>query len=31
MLHLLGYDHQDADQEKIMFDLQDQILDKEKK
>ncbi|MFA7378805.1 MAG: rRNA maturation RNase YbeY [Bacilli bacterium] len=31
MLHLLGYDHQDADQEKIMFYLQDQILDKEKK
>ena len=30
MLHLLGYDHQDAEQEKIMFTLQDSILDQEK-
>lgn len=26
ILHLLGYDHQDPDQEKIMFDLQKEIL-----
>lgn len=25
-LHLLGYDHENLDDEKIMFDLQDQIL-----
>ncbi|MFA5421567.1 MAG: rRNA maturation RNase YbeY [Bacilli bacterium] len=31
MLHLLGYDHQSAEEERIMFALQDQILDKEKK
>lgn len=27
LLHLLGYDHQDEDEEKIMFKLQDEILD----
>ena len=26
MLHLLGYDHSNDDEEKIMFDLQDKIL-----
>ncbi len=26
MLHLLGYDHQTPDEEKIMFDLQEKIL-----
>lgn len=28
MLHILGYDHQTPEEEKIMFDLQNQILDK---
>ncbi len=27
VLHLLGYDHMNAADEKVMFDLQDQILD----
>ena len=27
MLHLLGYDHIDSDSEKIMFSLQDEILE----
>lgn len=27
VLHLLGYDHQNDDDEKVMFALQDQILD----
>ena len=26
MLHLLGYDHQTKEEEKVMFDLQDEIL-----
>lgn len=30
MLHLLGYNHEDAEQERIMFTLQDSILDQEK-
>ena len=28
MLHLLGYDHMESEEEKIMFDKQDKILDK---
>ena len=28
LLHLLGYDHEGEDDRKIMFDLQDQILEK---
>lgn len=31
ILHLLGYNHETIDQEKVMFALQDQILDQEKK
>ncbi len=31
ILHLLGYNHETTDQEKVMFALQDQILDQEKK
>ena len=27
LLHLLGYDHMNPDDEKVMFDLQDKILD----
>lgn len=27
LLHLLGYDHQNKEEEKVMFDLQDKILD----
>ena len=27
MLHLLGYDHMNKDDEKIMFKLQDEILE----
>ena len=27
LLHLLGYDHQNQSQEKVMFDLQDKILE----
>ena len=27
ILHLLGYDHMDAEQEKIMFDKQEQVLE----
>lgn len=27
MLHLLGYDHQTKEEEKVMFDLQEMILD----
>ncbi len=29
LLHLLGYDHQNKDEEKIMFDLQEEILNEE--
>ena len=28
LLHLLGYDHMNEEDEKIMFDLQERILDK---
>ncbi|MBR1737674.1 MAG: rRNA maturation RNase YbeY [Firmicutes bacterium] len=28
MLHLLGYDHEESEEEKIMFEKQDKILDK---
>ncbi|MDY0345132.1 MAG: rRNA maturation RNase YbeY [Bacilli bacterium] len=31
ILHLLGYNHETEEQEKIMFALQEQILDQEKK
>lgn len=31
ILHLLGYNHETEEQERIMFALQDQILEKEKK
>lgn len=30
LLHLLGYDHQSKEQEKEMFDLQDQLIGKRK-
>ena len=30
MLHLLGYDHMNEEDEKVMFDLQDKILEKVK-
>jgi len=31
ILHLLGYNHETEEQEQVMFALQDQILEKEKK
>ena len=29
LLHLLGYDHQNKEDEKVMFDLQEEILDEQ--
>jgi probable rRNA maturation factor len=31
LLHILGYDHADKDEEKVMFDLQESIVAKWKK
>ena len=28
LLHILGYDHADRDEEKVMFDLQEKIVEK---